>query len=76
MKTDEEREEADPADQALYSEFERKCSTGRFILKSTRKLSIKHQETVISADYSANSKMLVLGFSNGTFMCFDLDTME
>lgn len=81
MKTGEKESDIiliDDEDFNAMSEFEKSIVEGRFLLEKKQKLALKNSSKILTADYCAteSSKLLVLGFSNGQFSIFNIDTLE
>ena len=63
-------------DKELYSAFERSAHEGRYILERKQRFNVGQHGHVTRAQYSATSKVLALGLSNGSFSLFNLDSLE
>lgn len=77
VKTTEEEEEILKEDDFEHlSEFEKVASQGRFVLEKRQKLQLTNKAKIICAEYNSQSKILVLGFTNGQFSVYNLDTLK
>lgn len=60
------------------SDFEKTITSGRYLLEKKTRLKIQNQAKILNADFCAtkDSKLLVLGFSNGQFSIYNIDTLD
>jgi hypothetical protein len=65
-------------DTGLYSEFEKKVTTGRYILEKKTKIKTSEGSRISSCDYNGAgvNRIMVIGQSNGSFTIFNMDTLE